>query len=69
MVGIYIYIYICVNKQTKTNKMKDFITLTKELNQAHKNLVKMIKKNNLQAAEMWAVQIEKLEKELDNFTF
>lgn len=47
MVAIYIYIYICVNKQTKTNKMKE-IKLTSEIRKEIKQSIKefdlMIKK-------------------------
>ena len=46
--------------------MKNTATLIKEMEIANRNMVNMIKKGNIEAAEMWAKKLEQLEKESNN---
>jgi cell fate (sporulation/competence/biofilm development) regulator YmcA (YheA/YmcA/DUF963 family) len=44
--------------------MKNLQMKLQEIKEANKNMVRFIKKGNMEAAQMWAEKLEKLENEL-----
>ena len=44
--------------------MKSIATKLQEITEANRNMVRFIKKGNMVKAEMWAIQLEKLENQL-----